>query len=82
MEAPLAFKFLKKDIAYLRISSFLKWHRDRFKQDFYVLYDSIFKELNAKHTKNLILDLRNNEGGDGTGEKLLTYLLTKPYQHF
>jgi hypothetical protein len=82
MEAPLAFKYLKKDVAYLRISSFLKWHRTRFKQDFYPLYDSVFKALNVKHTQNLILDLRNNEGGDGTGEKLLTYLLTKPYKHF
>ncbi|MFC0515088.1 S41 family peptidase [Mucilaginibacter angelicae] len=82
LEAPLAFRYLKKDVAYLRISSFLKWHRARFKQDFYTLYDSVFKELNVRHTKNLILDLRNNEGGDGTGEKLLTYLLTKPYKHF
>jgi len=82
LEAPLAFKYLKKNVAYLKISSFLKWHRTRFKQDFYALYDSIFSELNIKHTQNLILDLRNNEGGDGTGEKLLTYLLTKPYQHF
>jgi hypothetical protein len=82
LEAPLAFKYLKKDVAYLRISSFLKWHRERFKQNFYTLYDSVFKELNVRHTKNLILDLRNNEGGDGTGEKLLTYLLTKPYKHF
>jgi hypothetical protein len=81
-EAPLEFRYLKKNIAYLRISSFLKWHRERFKQNFCTLYDSIFKELNVKHTKNLILDLRNNEGGDGTGEKLLTYLLTKPYKHF
>jgi hypothetical protein len=81
-EAPLEFKFLKKNIAYLRISSFLKWHREHFKQDFYALYDSIFKELNLKNTENLILDLRNNEGGDGTGEKLLTYLLTNPYKHF
>lgn len=81
-EAPLEFKWLKEGTAYLRISSFLKWHRDEFKQDFYSLYDSIFKELNAKQTENLILDLRNNEGGDGTGEKLLTYLLTKPYRHF
>jgi hypothetical protein len=80
LEAPLAFKYLKKDVAYLRISSFLKWHRDRFKQNFYTLYDSIFRELKVRHTKNLILDLRNNEGGDGTGEKLLTYLLTKPYK--
>jgi len=82
LEAPLAFKYLEKNAAYLRISSFLKWHRTRFKQDFYALYDSIFNELKVKHTKNLILDLRNNEGGDGTGEKLLTYLLTKPYKEY
>ncbi|HEX6169113.1 MAG TPA: S41 family peptidase, partial [Chitinophagaceae bacterium] len=81
-KAPLELKYLKDEIAYLRISSFLKFHRDDFKQDFYYLYDSIFKQLNQKRTKHLILDLRNNEGGDGTGEKLLTYLLSKPYRHF
>jgi hypothetical protein len=81
-KAPLEFTYLKNDVAYLRISSFLKWHRNNFKQDFYALYDSIFKELNQKNTSNLILDLRNNEGGDGTGEKLITYLLTKPYKHY
>jgi hypothetical protein len=82
LEAPLAFKYLNKNVAYLRIASFLKWHRARFKQDFYTLYDSVFTALKKNHTENLILDLRNNEGGDGTGEKLLTYLLTKPYRHF
>lgn len=81
-KAPLEFKYLKNDIAYLRVSSFLKWHRNDFNQDFYSLYDSIFKELNQKGTKDLILDLRNNEGGDGTGEKLLTHLVTKPYKHY
>ena len=81
-KAPLEFKYLKNDVAYLRISSFLKWHRDDFKQDFYSLYDSIFSQLNEKNTANLILDLRNNEGGDGTGEKLITYLLNKPYKHY
>ena len=80
--APLDFRYVKGDIAYLRISSFLRWHRNRFKQDFYALYDSIFKELKEKRIDNLILDLRNNEGGDETGEKLLTYLLDRPYQHF
>jgi len=82
LKAPLEFKYLTSNIAYLRIASFLPWHRARYKQDFSALYASIFKELNARHTANLILDLRNNEGGDGTGEKLLTYLLTKPYRHF
>jgi C-terminal processing protease CtpA/Prc len=81
-KAPLEFKYLENDIAYLRISSFLKFHRNDFKQDFNSLYDSIFKQLNGKNTKNLILDLRNNEGGDGTGEKLITYLMTKPYKHY
>lgn len=79
---PLEFRYLKNNIAYLRISSFLKWHRDDFKQDFNSLYDSIFRQLKQKNTKNLILDLRNNEGGDGTGEKLITYLLNKPYKHY
>jgi C-terminal processing protease CtpA/Prc len=81
-KAPLEFKYLENDIAYLRTSSFLKWHRNDFKQDFYNLYDSIFEQLNQKNTGNLILDLRNNEGGDGIGEKLITYLLTKPYKHY
>ncbi len=81
-KAPLEFKYLKPDVAYLRISSFLKWHRNDFKQDFYRLYDSIFQQLNKSGTQKLILDLRNNEGGDGTGEKLITYLLTKPYKHY
>lgn len=81
-KAPLEFKYLGNRTAYLRISSFLKYHRDDFKQEFYSLYDSIFTHLRKRETENLILDLRNNEGGDGTGEKLLTYLLTRPYRHF
>lgn len=80
--APLEFKYLKDDIAYLRIASFLKYHREDFNQDLQSLYDSIFTQLNQRGTKNLILDLRYNEGGDGTGEKLLSYLLKRPYRHF
>lgn len=80
-KAPLEFKYLKSDIAYLRIHSFHKFHRDDFGQNFNSLYDSIFYELKQSGTKNLILDLRNNEGGDGTGEKLIPYLLRKPYTH-
>jgi len=78
--APLEFKYLTDDIAYLRIHSFHKMHRDDFEQDFYSLYDDIFNELRQKRTNNLILDLRNNEGGDGTGEALISYLITKPYK--
>ena len=82
LDQPLTFKYLEKDVAYLKISSFLGWHRRRFRQNFDSLYQVIFAELRAKRTSHLILDLRNNEGGDNTGEKLLLYLLPKPYRHF
>jgi C-terminal processing protease CtpA/Prc len=46
------------------------------------LYSVVFNELKIKKTPHLILDLRNNEGGDNTGEKLIAYLLQRPYRHF
>ncbi|MVM33460.1 hypothetical protein GO755_25715 [Spirosoma sp. HMF4905] len=82
LEKPLTFTYLKEDVAYLKISSFLGWHRRAFKQNFDSLYQVVFNELKVKNTPHLILDLRNNEGGDGTGEKLIAYLLQKPYRHF
>lgn len=82
LDQPLTFKYLENGVAYLKISSFLGWHRRRFRQNFDSLYQVIFTELRVKKTAHLILDLRNNEGGDSAGEKLLLYLLTKPYRHF
>lgn len=82
LDKPLTFTYLKDDVAYLKISSFLGWHRRRFRQNVDSLYQAVFTELNGKHIAHLILDLRNNEGGDHTGEELLTYLLKKPYRHF
>ncbi len=80
-KAPLEFKYLGR-VAYLRISSFIQRHRDDFNQDFYALYDSIFHQLKENKTKSMVLDLRNNEGGDAAGEKLIRYLLTEPYVHY
>jgi hypothetical protein len=82
LEKPLTFKYLKEDVAYLKISSFLGWHRRAFKQNFDSLYSAVFNELKTKNIPHLILDLRNNEGGDNTGEELIAYLLKKPYRHF
>ncbi|MBS1665279.1 MAG: hypothetical protein JST68_29810 [Bacteroidetes bacterium] len=82
LDTPLTFTYLKPGVAYLRIRSFLGWHRRIFKQNFDSLYSVIFNELKVKKIPHLILDLRNNEGGDNTGEKLLAYLLQKPYRHF
>lgn len=79
-KAPLQFRYLHDNVAYMRIYSFHQGHRDAFKQDFDKLYDSIFQNLKHKGTKSLILDLRNNEGGDNTGIRLLSYLIKKPYK--
>ncbi|MVM38999.1 hypothetical protein GO730_18025 [Spirosoma sp. HMF3257] len=82
LEKPLTFTYLQDDVAYLKISSFLGWHRQRFKQNFDSLYQAVFNELKVKNIPHLILDLRNNEGGDHTGEELIAYLLKNPYRHF
>lgn len=79
-KAPLEFRYLENEVAYMRIFSFHSGHRNAFRQDFPHLYDSIFRTLNKKATKNLILDLRNNEGGDNSGQRLLSYLMSKPYR--
>jgi hypothetical protein len=82
LDTPFTFKYLTEDVAYLKIRSFLGWHRRIFKQNFDSLYSVVFNELKRKKTPHLILDLRNNEGGDNTGETLIAYLLQKPYRHF
>jgi len=50
-----------------------------YKQDYKRTLDSIFIRLNRHRTTNLILDLRDNQGGDfEPGRYLLSYLLINP----
>ena len=52
-----------------------------YKQDYKHAMDSLFTLLNRKQTNNLILDLRNNQGGDFEPARyLLSYLVTNPTQ--
>ncbi|AXY74358.1 hypothetical protein D3H65_10385 [Paraflavitalea soli] len=56
--------------------------RDQYGQDFNRTIDSIFNELQAHPVKELLLDLRDNQGGDfETGRYLLSYLLTRPTRY-
>ena len=49
------------------------------KLDYKHVMDSLFRQLNLLHTNNLILDLRNNQGGDFEPARyLLSYLISKP----
>jgi hypothetical protein len=64
--------------AVLTVRSFdADWLQAIHKQDFSSVIDSIFKQLKQHRIKNLLLDLRDNQGGDfETGRHLLSYLIT------
>lgn len=51
-----------------------------YQQHFYQIMDVYFKALSLSKTENLILDLRDNQGGDLLyGAYLLAYLMNKPF---
>jgi hypothetical protein len=66
-----------KSIATLTIKSFdADWLKAVYKQDFSLVIDSIFRQLKQHRIRNLLLDLRDNQGGDfETGRHLLSYLV-------
>jgi len=54
--------------------------KKEYKQNFDKVISSYFEQINDSKTENLILDLRNNQGGDiENGVYLLSYLLDKPF---
>ena len=66
--------------AILTIKSFdADWLKEVHNQDFPLIIDSIFQQLSKQKVRNLVLDLRDNQGGDfETGRDLLSYLITSP----
>jgi Peptidase family S41 len=62
--------------AYLKIASFYKGLIENFGQKYEPFIDSAFSSIRSENIRNLILDLRNNEGGgDGYDNMLLSYLM-------
>lgn len=54
--------------------------QQEYQQDFYKAMDDYFKALSLKKTGNLILDLRDNQGGELLyGAYILSYLMNKPF---
>jgi hypothetical protein len=54
--------------------------KKEYKQNFDKVIASYFEQINNSETENLIVDLRNNQGGDiENGVYLLSYLLDKPF---
>ena len=51
--------------------------------DFKAFDQRVFQTIRTQKVKNLIIDLRNNPGGDtSNGDDILRYLLTKPIYNF
>ena len=64
-----------EDIAYLSIGSF-GGDEEKFKK----FIDSSFADIKAKNANRLILDLRNNNGGDNSqSDHLVSYFADKPF---
>lgn len=71
------------DIARMTIREFGGFVDDEKKQGLAELYQDAFEQMAARRTKVLILDLRDNGGGDDRlGTLLLSYLLDKPFVHY
>ncbi len=66
------------DTFYLKLDDWANWGRIK---EFTEFCDEVFKEIQTKKASHLIIDLRNNAGGDFvTVEVFIMYLLNKPYQ--
>jgi hypothetical protein len=69
-----------KDLAVMTIKSF---YYSQNKEKFYWYIDKAFKEISNNNIHNLILDLRNNFGGDGyCASHLFSYLESTPVPYF
>jgi len=69
------YKILNEQTAYMKFGTFAFWNSDFNAKKF---VDSIFNDLSKRlSVKNLIIDIRNNEGGDNTGDYILSYITNK-----
>jgi len=74
---PFTLTFPAAKTALMKLDDF----QDLEKIKFFV--DSVFSDLKNKKTENLIIDLRNNLGGDSdVGDYLLQYLLFTPFRQY
>lgn len=72
--APLTIRYLTDPaVAVITIKSLSKGRYKAYKQDFDELIDQYFEEISKKGLRNLIIDVRGNEGGNNP-EKLYSYI--------
>jgi hypothetical protein len=77
---PLQLTYLNSNIALLDIDRFFIPKEE---QDFYAFMDSAFLDLKKKGTEHLVIDLRDNEGGEESfGGYLFSYLALDSFQYY
>lgn len=76
-KAPFKFEIVQPGTALMTLKDFIDLEK------FKPFADRSFESLKTSHTKNLIVDLRDNLGGDSdVGDYLLQYLLDKPFSQY
>ncbi|MEL6686109.1 MAG: S41 family peptidase [Pseudomonadota bacterium] len=81
-DAPVDFRWLDNDIAYLSINSFHDWYFEEHGLDAPDHFSKIFETLGTNPDAKLVLDLRQNEGGGDISSLLLDYLLQHPFREY
>lgn len=77
---PLRFEYPRPGTGLLTIERFFIEKNER---NFYAFIDSVFLDLKNTATRHLIIDLRNNEGGDENfGGYLYSYLSRHEFQYY
>jgi hypothetical protein len=80
-ENPLEFDLLNGETAYLRISDLHNYVWLHYNYSHSTEFRTMFELIDKEAIKNLIVDLRGNEGGNlGIGIELLKYVLTEPFR--
>lgn len=79
----LRLEFIDKATALLSVRSFNNWQRDNEEVDFEEELQSLFLKLDSAKAQNLVIDLRNNGGGeDRFGLNLFSYFYDQPVVEF
>ena len=82
-EDPVEFRQIGRDLAYLRLSDFHDWAWRKYNHSFSTEYRNDFAFIKERNIQHLVIDLRNNEGGNlGIGIDILKYICVKPYQPY
>ncbi|CCH52189.1 peptidase S41 [Fibrisoma limi BUZ 3] len=60
-----------------------RFYTDKGEQDYSTFLKEAFAQIKQKQIKNVVLDLRNNEGGEESyGVQLYAYLAEKPFRYY